>query len=101
MGNNQNQIIKQALEILSENNRFALKSITNDSAIKTNFYKLSADPELDTETTKDLEEMEKSKTDLEKRFNLDMRENHEIKEPEPEPEPEDELEDESSKKRQT
>jgi hypothetical protein len=41
MGNNQNQIIKQALEILSENNRFALKSITNDSAIKTNFYKLS------------------------------------------------------------
>ena len=98
MGNNQNQIIKQALEILSENNRFALKSITNDSAIKTNFYKLSADPELDTETTKDLEEMEKSKTDLEKRFNLDMRENHEIKEPEPEPEPEDELEDESSKK---
>lgn len=41
MGNNQNQIIKQALEIVSENNRFALKSITNDAAIKTNFYKLS------------------------------------------------------------
>ena len=72
--------------------------VIQDLDIKTNFYKLSADPELDTETTKDLEEMEKSKTDLEKRFNLDMRENHEIKEPEPEPEPEDELEDESSKK---
>lgn len=41
MGNNQNQIIKQALEIVSENNRFALKSITNNAAIKTNFYKLS------------------------------------------------------------
>ena len=54
MGNNQNQIIKQALEILSENNRFALKSITNDAAIKTNFYKLSGEPELRSELKEDL-----------------------------------------------
>jgi len=55
MGNNQNQIIKQALEIVSENNRIALKSITNNSAIKTNFYKLS-----DVDIRSDLrEELEK------------------------------------------
>jgi hypothetical protein len=54
MGNNQNQIIKQALEILSENNRFALKSITNDAAIKRNFYKLSGEPELRDELKEDL-----------------------------------------------
>ena len=59
MGSNQNQIIKQALEIVSENNRFALKSITNNSEIKKNFYKLS-DVELRSELKEDIDKVDRS-----------------------------------------
>jgi hypothetical protein len=58
MENNQNQIIKQALEIVLENNRFALKSITNNSLKKTNFYKLS-DIDLPGDIKDDIKDMDK------------------------------------------
>lgn len=96
MGNNQNQIIKQALEIVSENNRFAIKSITNNSEIKKNFYKLSGEPELSKEIEEDIQEMEKHKTDLEKRFHdLDLNDNPTPVDPTPKDETKNESEDES------
>ena len=98
MGNNQNQIIKQALEILSENNRFALKSITNDSAIKTNFYKLS-DVDLRADLKDDIKDIGKDPEFIPiKTFEELEREKDPSPDPDPKPEPEDELEDESSKK---
>ena len=98
MGNNQNQIIKQALEILSENNRFALKSITNDAAIKTNFYKLS-DVDLRADLKDDIKDIGKDPEFIPiKTFEELEREKDPSPDPDPKPEPEDELEDESSKK---
>ncbi len=43
MENNDKQIIDQALSFVNENNRFAMKTITQNSVSRSNFYKLSAD----------------------------------------------------------
>lgn len=90
MGNNQNQIIKQALEIVSENNRIALKSITNNSAIKTNFYKLSdldIRPDLREELEKEHEPSDPS-LDWDDVFLPKRKDDDSDPDPEPEPEPE-------------
>lgn len=97
MGNNQNQIIKQALEILSENNRFALKSITNDSAIKTNFYKLS-DVDLRADLKDDIKDIGKDPEFIPiKTFEELERE----KDPSPDPDPKPERKDSNKYKRPT
>ena len=97
MGNNQNQIIKQALEILSENNRFALKSITNDSAIKTNFYKLS-DVDLRADLKDDIKDIGKGPEFIPtKTFEELERE----KDPSPDPDPKPERKDSNKYKRPT
>ena len=41
MENNDKQIIDQALSFVNENNRFAMKTITQNSVSRSNFYKLS------------------------------------------------------------
>jgi len=43
--NSEKDIIKQALLFVNENNKFAIRSITNNSLPKSNFYKLSSEPE--------------------------------------------------------
>jgi len=90
MENNQNQIIKQALEIVLENNRFALKSITNNSLKKTNFYKLS-DIDLPGDIKDDLKDMDKDPEFIPiKSFEELERE----KDPKPDPKPDHEDHDE-------
>ena len=81
MENNQNQIIKQALEIVLENNRFALKSITNNSLKKTNFYKLS-DIDVPRDIKDDIKDIEKPKSDIDIRFDLDLEDNPKPVDPE-------------------
>jgi hypothetical protein len=58
MENNEKDIIDQALKFVNENNKVAMKNLTQNSVSMSNFYKLSSEPGLPSDVDKETHDLD-------------------------------------------